>query len=86
MDYITNEFEEYTSPLTGEVIKFNPSSRAFCILKTPTKEEFNELLQEYVNAKIQITWRELLEPLNKDLSKINGDRIRLFAATKASGS
>ncbi len=86
MDYVTNEFEEYTSPLTGEVVKFNPSSRAFCILKTPTEEEFEELLKEYVSAKIQLTWRELLEPLNKSISKINGDRIRLFAATKSSSS
>ncbi|MEZ7189436.1 VPA1269 family protein [Pseudoalteromonas sp. DY56-GL22] len=86
MDYVTNKFEEYTSPLTGEVVKFNPSSTAFCILKTPTKEEFKELLKEYVSAKIKLTWRELLEPLNKNISKINGDRIRLFAATKSSSS
>lgn len=86
MDYVTTEFEQYKSPLTGEVIKFNPSSCAFCILKTPTKAEYELLLKEYMNAKIMVTWRELLEPLNASISKINGNRIRLYAATKSSVS
>lgn len=86
MDYVTHVFEEYTSLLTGETVQFNPSNSSFCILKTPSKEEFEELLKGYVSAKIQLTWRELLEPLNKSISKINGDRIRLFAATKSSSS
>lgn len=86
MEYVTTEFEEYKSPLTGEIIKFNPSSCAFCLLRTPTKKEFDELLKEYVNAKIKLTWKELLEPINKLISKVNGDRIRLYAATKSSGT
>lgn len=77
MDYVTTEHEEYKAPLTGEVIKFNPSSDKFCIIKMPTSAEFEDLIKGYINAKVSITWRELLEPLKSD-SK--APTIRLFAA------
>lgn len=83
MEYVTTSFESYEAPLTGETIQFNPSSSAFCILKTPTKKEFEELLGEFVDQKIRVSWKELLEPVNRGISKLEHDRIRLFAATKA---
>lgn len=87
MKRITTTFEEYKSALTGELIKFNYSSKAFCIIKTPSNEEFEEVLREFVDLKIKVTWRELLEPITKQSSKKHEpDRLRLFAATKSSVS
>ena len=87
MKRITTIFEEYKSALTGDLIKFNPSSKAFCIIKTPSDEEFADVLREFVDLKVKLTWRELLEPITKQPSKKHEpDRLRLFAATKSSVS
>jgi len=81
MDYVTTEFEEYKAPLTGEIIKFNPSSHAFCILKTPSDDEFNDLLKNYASARVEIIWRELLQPLQ---GNSKNPLLRVFAACHSS--
>ncbi len=86
MNYVTTIFEEYTSLLNGDIIKFNPSDTCFCILKTPSDKELDELIKDYLDKKIEVTWREMIMPINKNISKLykNADRLRIFAAAHSS--
>ena len=79
MKYVTTKYEEYPAPLTGKVIKFNPSCKEFCITKTPTEQEFEQLINSYISKKIEITWNELLKPLN---SKTKPPQLRIFYLNK----
>lgn len=83
MNYVTTIFEEYTSPLNGDIIKFNPSDTCFCILRTPSDKELDELIDEYLNIKVAVTWREITEPINTNISSLGEqeERLRIFAAT-----
>ena len=76
MKYVTTKYEEYPAPLTGKVIKFNPSCKEFCIIKTPTEQEFEQLINSYISKKIEMTWKELLKPLK---SKTKPPQLRIFS-------
>lgn len=61
MTFLTTSYKEYSSPLTGEVIKLNSSIREFCLLEKASSIKLDELANEYLHIKWQVTWNELLE-------------------------
>lgn len=86
MALITNEYEEYASPLTGEVIKLNPSCSAFCLLEGASSINLEELANEYIDIKWKASWDELLSKVTlrktSPRGKENNQYIRMLVANK----
>lgn len=86
MALVTTDYEEYSSPLTGEMIKLNSSSSEFCILEKAGSIKLDELVTEYLNVKWQVTWDELMEVVetSKDnpRGKENSKYIKMLISSK----
>ena len=90
MLHITNKYEEYLSPLTGEIIKLNPSNSKFCILENAKNLNINEIVEEYLNIKYQVTWDELLDVVENRKTNPRGKEkqqyIKIFTCNKGMAS
>ena len=86
MTLITQEYEEYRSPLTNELIKLNVSSSAFCLLDSASGINLDELGKEYMNIKWQASWDDLLgivaQRKENPRGKENSQYIRMLVADK----